>query len=150
MIMRRCFLVILFALFLAPSGFTQDDMGLLVFFRPSRVYGLALSPSVYVDGRQIARLDNGRYCSLYVSPGSHITTSSMKKESALDLDVKASEAIYLEMVILQGTWKGEGRLIPAPLADATRELGKLKPLEKNRIVDTSVVFDTQPKTPSVK
>jgi len=119
-------------------------MGLLVFFRPSRVYGLALVPSVYVDGKQIARLDNGRYFSLYVAPGKHVATSNMKKESPLDLDVKSGEALYLEMVIVSGTWKAGGRLVPAPAADAVQTLGKMKPLDKGYIVDKSVVFDTQP------
>ena len=67
----------------SPNG---DDDGLIVFFRPQRFTGSALKPSVYIDGQQIARLENGRYFfSLRLSPGKHQITSSMK-QSALDLD----------------------------------------------------------------
>jgi len=110
----------------------QSADTLIVFFRPRRFTGSALAPSVYVDGQQVARLDNGRYFSFRVPSGKHSISSSMK-ESPLDLDLKSGQAVYLEMVILVGTWRGGGRYIPAPTEDALPEIKKLKPLDANRV-----------------
>jgi hypothetical protein len=121
----------------APSG--ADDC-LIVFFRPMRFVGSALKPSVYVDGQQIARLDNGRYFSLRVSSGKHQITSSMK-QSLLDLELKPDEPVYLEMAILPGTWRGGGRMIPSAESVAIATIAKLKPLDKASILEQRVGFD---------
>jgi hypothetical protein len=65
------------------------------------------------------------------------------KSSGLDLEVKPGEKVYLEMVILMGTWRGGGRLIPTPATDAVTNIQKLKPLDAKWVVDKSVVFDYQ-------
>src|SRR5580692_5546792 len=91
------------------SALAQD--GTVVVYRPAKFVGSALKPSVYVDGNQAGRLSNGRYMSLQLSPGKHNLESSMKA-SALEVDVKPNETVYLEMVLLPGTWRGGGRLIP--------------------------------------
>lgn len=123
----------------SPSG---DDDALIVFFRPQRHTGSALKPSVYIDSQQIARLENGRYFSLRLSPGKYQISSSMK-QSPLDLDLKPGEAVYLEMVILVGTWRGGGRFVPAPVGDATSAIAKLKPLDKEWIFERKIGFEVQ-------
>lgn len=115
---------------------------LVVFYRPKRFIGSGLTPSVYVDGQQVARLDNGRYFSLPLSPGKHEITSSMKHAS-LSIDVRNNETVYLEMVILAGNWRGGGRFIPAPSKDALGVIEKIKPLDRKWIFDKRVNFALQ-------
>ena len=62
--MKRLLMLFFLTLLVVPLCSAQE-LPLLVFYRPNRYYGNALAPSVYVDGNQIARLDNGRYFSLY-------------------------------------------------------------------------------------
>ena len=145
--MKRLLMLFLLTLLVVPLCSAQE-LALLVFYRPNRYYGNALAPSVYVDGNQIARLDNGRFFSLYVSPGNHEISSSTKKEPPLELDLKPGETTYLEMVIEAGTWRGGGRLVPAPATDASKALSKLNPLDKHRIVDNRVTFEIQQNTPA--
>lgn len=121
-------------------GTAEQAKSLIVFYRPKRFTGSALTPSIYVDGKQVARLDNGRYFSLPVDPGQHEITSSMK-HAPLELTPKPGETIYLEMVILMGTWRGGGRLIPAPADDAQSAIKKLKPLDQKWVTDQRVNFD---------
>ncbi len=124
-----------------PSPGGANDC-LLVFFRPARFVGSAIRPSVYVDGQQIARLENGRYFSLPVTSGKHQVTSTMKRVP-LDLELKPNEIVYLEMAIIPGTWHADGRLIPAVAAEATTTIAKSKRLDKGMIFDSRVGFGLQ-------
>jgi hypothetical protein len=123
----------------SPSG--ANDC-LLVFYRPARMVGSAVRPSVYVDDRQIARLENGRYFSLSVTSGRHRIISTTKR-APLDLELKPNEIVYLEMSLVPGTWHAEGLLIPALAADATAKIAKLKRLDKGMIVESRVGFGLQ-------
>jgi hypothetical protein len=122
-----------------------DATAMLVIYRPKRYTGWELTPSVYVDGEQVARLDNGRYFVLTVKPGTHRVESSMKHDP-LELEVKTGEPQYLEMVILTGNWsgviltgnwRGGGRLIPTGQS-GQEAVKKLKPLDKKWIMSRQV------------
>jgi hypothetical protein len=116
------------------------NSGMVVFHRPKRYFGSGLTPSVYVDNREVARLDNGRFFSLTLAPGKHELSSSMK-HAPLQVEVRPGEVIYLEMVILAGNWRGGGRLITTPQDDALIAIKKLKPLDKKWITDETLTFD---------
>jgi PEGA domain/Protein of unknown function (DUF2846) len=139
--MRRILVLMILILACVPA-LQADPTALLVFYRSSHYTGSALKPSIYLDGREIARLENGRYFSLFVEPGQHQLSSSMK-EAPLQVEAKAGEATYLEMVIMQGTWRGGGRLIPTPAGDASAAIAKLKQLERKWISDPKASYETQ-------
>lgn len=61
----------------------------------------------------------------------------MKKEAALEVAVKSNETVYLEMVILNGTFRGRGRLIPVGQEEAKTAVLKLKPMDGKQATDTS-------------
>jgi len=113
---------------------------LLVYYRPNRWAARGLTPGVKLDGREIARLDNGRYFSILVEPGIHQSRSSMKRHAPVEVNAKAGDVIYFEMVLLPGTWKSGGRLIPTPAADALDAIRKLKPLGHKWVSDVRVGF----------
>ena len=142
-------LVLVFAasLSVAQAALAQDST--VVVFRRSDFTGSALKPSIYVDGNQAARLENGRYLSLQVAPGKHSFGSSAKKDARLEVDVKPSETLYLEMIILTG-WNRGGRLIPAGQEDAMSALARLKAQDGKLIAlaQTSTVPSAQPEPPA--
>ncbi len=127
--MRTILAVLVLAASCVPS-LAQE--GTVVVYRTNKYVGSALKPSVYVDGNEVGRLKNGRYMSLRLAPGKHSFESSMKKEPALDVEVKSNETVYLEMVLLPGTWRGGGRLVPVAQEDAKNALLKLKPLDEKQ------------------
>lgn len=134
---------LLLTLLLTATAFTQD--GTVIVYRGGKFVGSALKPSIYVDGNQVARLANGRYVSLRLAPGKHQFDSSMKKEPPVEVEVKPNETLYLEMVILTGTWRGGGRLIPVAPEDGKNALLKLKPMDAE-VADTSTPPSEPPQT----
>lgn len=102
----------------------------IVFFRESHYVGKALKPSVYVDGKQVARLENGRWFSMPIQPGKHEVSSSAKNEAATVIEVSPGQTDYVQMVITTGTWRGGGRLIEVDSAEAQKQTAKLKPLDQ--------------------
>jgi hypothetical protein len=100
----------------------------IVFFRESRFTGSALKPSIFVDGKEMDRLANGRWFSVHAEPGKHQLQSSAKNEPATVIETVAGETTYVQMVILTGNWRGGGRLLQVDAGDAQKVIAKLKPL----------------------
>ena len=100
----------------------------IVFFRESRFTGSALKPSIFVDGKEMDRLANGRWFSVHAEAGKHQLQSSAKNEPATVIETVAGETTYVQMVILTGTWRGNGRLLQVDAGDAQKVIAKLKPL----------------------
>ena len=48
---------------------SKDATATLVIYRPKRFYGSGLTPSVFIDGEEVARMDNGRYVVVTAKPG---------------------------------------------------------------------------------
>jgi hypothetical protein len=117
-----------------PSpGSTQSDVdkskdSTIVFFRESHFTGSALKPSIFVDGKEMDRLANGRWFSVHAEAGKHQLQSSAKNEPATVIETVAGETTYVQMVILTGNWRGGGRLLQVDAGDAQKVIAKLKPL----------------------
>ena len=115
----------------------------MVIYRALDSVGSVLKPSVYVDGRQGARLANGCYVSLRLAPGKHSFESSMKR-SAVEVEVKSNETVYLQMVIETGVLHGMGRLILATAAAAKQVLPGLRPLDANQTLPADATTPSPP------
>jgi uncharacterized protein DUF2846 len=102
----------------------------IVFFREHHFAGSALKPSIYVDGKEADRLENGRWFSVHAEPGKHELQSSAKNQPATVIETKAGETTYVQMVIVTGNWRGGGRLMQVDSADAQKVIAKLKPLHE--------------------
>ena len=104
------------------------DKAKIVFFRESHYAGSTLRPSVYVDGKEVERLDDGRWFSIEVDPGKHELGSSAKNEPHTMVNAQGGETTYVQMVIVPGTWRGAGRLLPVDAKEAEERIAKLRPL----------------------
>lgn len=100
----------------------------IVFFRESHFAGSALKPSVFLDGKELDRLANGRWFSAHVAPGKHELQSSAKNEPATVIETVPGQTTYVQMIVVTGTWRGAGRLLQVSPADAQKVVAKLKPL----------------------
>jgi hypothetical protein len=100
----------------------------IVFFRESHFTGSALKPSIYLDGKELDRLTNGRWFSVHAEPGKHQLQSSAKNEPATVIETVAGGTTYVQMVILTGNWRGGGRLLQVDGEEAQKVIAKLKPL----------------------
>lgn len=110
-----------------PEGGKAKD-STIIFFRESHMNGSALKPSIYLDGKELDRMTNGRWFSVHAEPGKHQLQSSAKNEPATVIETVAGQTTYVQMVILQGTWRGGGRLLQVDAGEAQKVIAKLKPL----------------------
>ena len=122
-----------------PSAPTQQK-SVVYFYRYKQFVGSALAPSVYCDEAQLARMENGRYFAVSVDPGRH-TFRSNDAQSGVQLDVKPGQEYYVRVEIAPGMMKGHGRLILTAAEQGRYEVqsNKLKPLDANKVVDSSRV-----------
>jgi hypothetical protein len=102
----------------------------IIFFREGHYNGAALKPSIFLDGKEQDRLASGRWFSVHTGPGKHELQSSAKNEPSTVIEMKAGETIYVQMVIVNGTWRGAGRLMQVTASDAKEVIAKLKPLHE--------------------
>jgi hypothetical protein len=114
----------------APSDMDKGQDSTIIFFRESHFAGSALKPSIFVDGKEMDRLANGRWFSVHADPGKHQLQSSAKNEPATVIETAAGETTYVQMVILTGNWRGGGRLLQVDAGDAQKVIAKLKPLHE--------------------
>jgi len=109
-----------------PTQAQPAQAASLVIFREGHFAGSALKPSIYVDGKDVARIKNGTYFTMPIEAGKHELSSSAKHESPLPLEIKPGETSYVQMIVVPGTWRGAGRLVPVPADDGKIAVSKLK------------------------
>jgi hypothetical protein len=130
-----------------PDGLTaerqerQSDQALLVLYRTKKRTGRTATPIVYVDDVDVARLDNGRFFSLYLKPGTHEIKSDMANHPPIQVDASPGDVFYLEMTMMVGAHQGTGRFFQAPIDTALNEIKKLKPLDRKWVRDSRIGFE---------
>jgi hypothetical protein len=118
----------------AATPSDQTSQATVYFYRYKQFVGAALSPSVYCDETELARMDNGRYFAVTLAPGHH-TFRSNDKQSGIELDLKPGEKDYIRVEIVPGMAKGHGRLVSVQSEQGSYEIKKLKPLESDKVKD---------------
>ena len=112
-------------------------------YRPKKMVGRALEPSVFVDDTELARMDNGRYFAIKLKPGKHvIRLTDDRKGYALDMG--AGQTYFFRVGIEAGVWKGQGKLT---LDDSDRAIGEIKKLQfigTDKVKAPNLVIDLTP------
>ena len=95
---------------------------LLVFDRPRGVHPL-VNTSVFVDGRELADLDDGTYAAFAVEPGNHQLRSD-EEQDTFSLDLAAGDVRYVRLDTKSGVWKGHGEMVAFESAWGRRDFAK--------------------------
>jgi hypothetical protein len=103
-------------------------------YRYKQYAGSAIRPSIYVDEKDVARLQSGRYVVLALAPGKH-TFRSTDKRSEIDLELKTGQEYYIRMDMMAGTWKGAGLLTLVMPEQGAGELKQTKPIDAGMVKD---------------
>src|SRR5215475_12932836 len=122
----------------SPAADASQSKATLYVYRYKQFVGKALSPSVYCDEAELARMENGRYFAVKLDPGKHSFRSN-DKQSGVDLDMKTGQSYFMRVEIATGFMKGHGRLVLMAPEQAGYELKKLKPLDDGKVVDKAKV-----------
>lgn len=97
-------------------GRPPEGKGQIVFFRPSRFTGAALSFSVREGDEGIGRLGNGRYFVHVAEPGIHEYNISGEVTDTLRLEIEEGETYYVQQTINMGIMMGRPVLTPSDQA----------------------------------
>ena len=143
----KTILACIFICFAASFCLAQDpkpvekpaDNALIYFYRIKQFAGSALEPSVFCDEKELARMDNGRYFGVTLTPGKHICSMG-DKQTGFEIDVKSGEEYYARITIDTGFWKGRGRLTLMQKEQGAFELKKVKPLGADKVKNRSLVI----------
>ena len=116
-----------------------DGTGYVVIYRQRRYVGSALEPPVFVDGRMVAKADNGRYFTVALNPGTHQITSN-DRQSGIDVKLQAGQVRYVQVDIAPGAMKGHGKLILMSDEQGPFEAGKLKAVDAGKVKEPGMVL----------
>lgn len=103
-----------------------EGKGQVVFYRPGKLLGAALTFSVREGETAVAKVGNGRYFVVVTDPGAH--TYQMKGEvtDTLNMEIDAGETYFVEHGIGVGIVAGRPNLTPSDQASFEKIAGKLK------------------------
>lgn len=123
----------------ASAAQNKESQATVYIYRYKQFVGSALSPSVYCDDAELARMENGRYFVTKLSSGKHIFHSN-DKQAGIEVDLKGGQDYYIRVEIAAGMMKGHGRMILVAPEQGGYEIKKLKPLDGEKIKDTQHVI----------
>lgn len=110
----------------------------IYFYRIKQFAGSSLEPTVYCDEKELARMDNGRYFGVTLSPGKHVCRMG-DKQTGFEIEVKGNETYYGKVSIEAGFWKGHGRLTLVQPEQGGFELKKVKLLGASKVKNRDLV-----------
>lgn len=108
------------------------------FYRYKQYIGSALSPSVYCDEGELARMENGRFFVAKLKSGKHVFRSN-DRQSGVETELKGGQEYYVRVELVPGMLKGHGRLILTQPEQGAYEIKKLKPLDADKVKDNEHV-----------
>jgi hypothetical protein len=114
----------------APFGAQENTTAMVHFYRYRQMQGSVLRPSVYMDGVQIARIENGRYYEIPVPAGEHMFYAEDKQAGAV-VTLEPGKDYYFRTDLQIGFWKGHFRLTMVMPEQGKFDMAKLKPLDKS-------------------
>lgn len=112
-------------------------------YRPSKMMGKALEPSVFIDDVELARMDNGRFFALKVKPGKHIVHMTDDKKGYA-VDMGPGQTYFFRIGIEMGMWKGKGKITLDDSERAVTEIKKLKFIGQDKIKAPTLVVELTP------
>lgn len=122
----------------APATASADHSGkaIIYIYRPKAFMGMALRPTVMVDGKDLVNIGNGRLYTGYFAPGKYLFQMDDKKSGA-ELDLKPGDAYYFRVEIVPGFWKGGGRMTLMDVKQGSVEIKGLTPVDDKEVEDKS-------------
>lgn len=123
-----------------PSQTPVVKFAHLRLYRPRRVTGSALAPSIFVDDREVAKVGNGRRISVRLSPGAHNVRSD-DKSSLISLVAEEDQVYFVRVDEEVGFWKGHGKLTLILSEQGSAEFKLQRPVENDRRIARDLIED---------
>jgi hypothetical protein len=104
----------------------------VIIYRLKSMMGMALHPTVMLDGKDLINIANGTVWKGEFTPG-HYNFQMDDKKSGAELDLAAGKTYYMKIELVAGMWKGGGRLSEVTESQATKDIKPLRPLPEDEI-----------------
>lgn len=111
---------------LSVVGKPEAGKALVVFFRPSRFTGAAVSFKVREGEVELGKLKNGTYILAQVDPGKHTYTVHSEAKDVTNIEAEEGETYFISGGISMGLMVGRPNLTPSDAAKFQAEMKKLK------------------------
>ena len=108
------------------------------FYRYKQFSGSALKPSIFCDGVELLRMQNGRFFEMHIPAGEH-TCYANDKQAGVIMNFEPGKDYYFRTSLQVGMWKGHFRLEMVMTEQGKYDVAKLKPLDPDRVVATTGV-----------
>lgn len=119
-----------------PSSSTpaagDPDMATVYIYRPKSIMGMALQPTVMLDGQDLLDARNGTVWMGKFKPGRYNIQMDDKKSGG-EVDLKRGETYYMRVDIVTGMWKGGGRMTQVTSDQGMKDTQKLNPLPASEV-----------------
>ena len=120
----------------APTPAEMADLATVFIYRPKAFMGMALRPTVMVDGKDLVNIGNGRLYTGHFKPGKYLFQMDDKKSGA-ELELKPGDKIYFQVEIVPGFWKGGGKMMLIDPKQGEYEIKQLQPVPAAEVEDKS-------------
>jgi hypothetical protein len=117
----------------------KESQATVYVYRYKQFVGSALSPSVYCDEVELAKMQNGRFFVAKLPAGKHAFRSN-DKQSGVEVELKPGLEYYIRVEIAAGMMKGHGRVTLVAAEQGVYEVKKLKPLDADKVKDNQRVI----------
>ena len=107
-------------------GTPEPGKALVVFFRPSKFAGGAISFKVRENDVELGKMSSGTYFTAQVEPGAHTYVVHSEAKDVTNTEVEAGETYFLAGSISMGFMAGHPNLSPSDVAGFEALLPKLK------------------------
>ena len=116
----------------APAGLPASKSVELTIYRPRKLMGFGLRPTVRMNGQDLATIPNGRMFHTRVAPGRYLFDVDGHRSGA-ELDAKGGETYYFLVTLEPGVFAGNGVLTLVAPQQGAFESRPLKPIDKDNI-----------------
>ena len=125
------------ALLLCVVGGAQEveTSATVHFYRYKQFEGYALKPSIYCDGVELVRMQNGRFFTMQLPAGEH-TCNANDKQAGATIKFEPGKDYYFRVNLQTGMWKGHFRLDYVMPEQGKYDVTNLKPVDKDKIVSS--------------
>ena len=136
----RTFLVLLA---LTCSAFSQSatdsEKATIYIYRANQFVAKLKSPTVYCDESALAKMQNGRFFKIKLSPGRYAFRSE-DKGVGIQLQPEAGKEYFIRIEMAVGTLKATQQVVEVSSEQGLSEIRRLKPIDRNKIIDQEKVL----------
>ena len=122
------------------SSSDKPKDAIIYIYRPDKWMGYAKEPSIFLDGTELARMDNGRYFAVKVPPGVHMVHMT-KKQRGFSINMGPGETYYFRVAIEMGFWGNHGKLTLEDAPTGIAEIKKIQFIDRDKIKAPALVVE---------